>query len=212
MARPHPQRFAYILLPQLVARRPAAVRRELSDPLLARELLLYLWDKAAESQPPRERASPRGLHLSWHLVAGRPTALLQLPTPQATGEAHLVAVVYQQLEAETGDYAPLPIDDEEDEGAGADEFSLGGGPDDDENDDNDERPRYFLLEATLGRTPDEAGTPTVLGELRGEHHRHHAPGPPAGRPDTAGRFLQALADVLGPLPGGGVPFMRVVRE
>ncbi|RZK50942.1 MAG: hypothetical protein EOO59_15750, partial [Hymenobacter sp.] len=80
----------HTLLPQLVWRRPAAVRRELSDPLLAREVLLYVWDKAAESLPPRERVSPRGLHLSWHRVAGRATALVQLPAPQATGEAHLV--------------------------------------------------------------------------------------------------------------------------
>jgi hypothetical protein len=95
MARPHPHHFAYLMLPQLVGRRPAAVRRELADPLLARELLLYMWDKAAESLAPRERVSPRGLHLSWHQVASRPTALLQLPAPQATGEAHLVAIVYE---------------------------------------------------------------------------------------------------------------------
>lgn len=201
MARPHPYHFAYTLLPQLVARRPAAVRRELSDPLLARELLLYMWDKAAESQAPRERVSPRGLHLSWHLVAGRPTALLQLPAPQAIGEAHLAAIVYEQIEADPDDHSRLPTDDEPD-----DELLL------EPEEADDSLPRYFLLEATLGRTPDEAGTPTVLGELRGEHHRHHAAGPPAGRPDTAGRFLQALADLLGPLPGGQVPFMRVVRE
>ena len=200
MARPHPYHFAYTMLPQLVGRRPAAVRRELSDPLLARELLLYVWDKAAESLPPRERVPPRGLHLSWHRVAGRATALLQLPPPQATGEAHLVAVVYEQAEADPDPADPArrpPADD-----------------DDDDDDPNAEPlaalPRYFLLEATLGRSPDESGTPTVLGELRGEQHRHHVPGPPAGRPDTAGRFLQALADLLGPLPDD-VPFMRVVR-
>ncbi len=196
MARPHPYHFAYTMLPQLVWRRPAAVRRELNDPLLARELLLYIWDKAAESLPPRERVPPRGLHLSWHRVAGRATALLQLPSPQATGEAHLVAIVYDQAEIDPNDHSRIPDEDEEDD-------DLDTGPD-------EELPRYFLLEAALGRSPDEAGTPTVLGELRGEHHRHHAAGPPAGRPDTAGRFLQALADLLGPLPDD-VPFMRVVR-
>ncbi|AMR26796.1 hypothetical protein A0257_06510 [Hymenobacter psoromatis] len=185
------------MLPQLVWRRPAAVRRELTDPLLARELLLYIWDKAAESLPPRERVPPRGLHLSWHRVAGRATALLQLPSPQATGEAHLVAIVYEQAELDPNDHSRIPDEDEED--------------DDPDAEPDDAVPRYFLLEATLGRSPDEAGTPTVLGELRGEHHRHHAAGPPAGRPDTAGRFLQALADLLGPLPDD-VPFMRVVRE
>ena len=205
MARPHPSHFVHTLLPQLVWRRSAAVRRELADPLLARELLLYVWDKAAESLPPRERVAPRGLHLSWHQVAGRATALVQLPTPQATGEAHLVAIVYESdtdlLLAEQRH--PSPIDDLEEP--------------DDEDDESDEAdlpadlPRYFLLEATLGRTPDEAGTPTVLAEWRGEHHRHHAPGPPAGRPDTTGRFLQALAALLGPLPDTNVPFMRIVR-
>lgn len=194
MARPHPHHFAYLMLPQLVGRRPAAVRRELADPLLARELLLYLWDKAAESLAPRERVSPRGLHLSWHQVASRPTALLQLPAPQATGEAHLVAIVYEGPEAGPDDQPHLHDEDEDDE-----DFALGEAP-----------PRYFLLEAALGRSPEEAGTPTLLGELRGEQYRHHAPGPPAGRPDTAGRFLQALAELLGPLPDV-VPYMRVVR-
>ena len=186
------------MLPQLVWRRPAAVRRELSDPLLARELLLYMWDKAAESLPPRERVAPRGLHLSWHQIAGRATALLQLPAPQATGEAHLVAIVYGEAEADPDDHSRIPDDDEADD-------------DDDSGPGLEEKlPRYFLLEATLGRSLEEAGTPTVLGELRGEHHHHHAPGPPAGRADTAGCFLQALADLLGPLPNS-VPNMRVVR-
>jgi len=197
MARPHPHHFAYTMLPQLISRRPAAVRRELADPLLARELLLYIWDKAAESLPPRERVAPRGLHLSWHQVAGRATALLQLPPPQATGEAHLAAIVYEEPEADPDDQSRIPDDDEDDD-------------DDLLPEPEETQPRYFLLEATLGRAPEEAGTPTVLGELRGEHHRHHAAGPPAGRPDTAGRFLQALAELLGPKPDS-VPFMRVVR-
>jgi hypothetical protein len=196
MARPHPHHFAYTMLPQLVSRRPAAVRRELSDPLMARELLLYIWDKAAESLPPRERVAPRGLHLSWHKVAGRSTALLQLPPPQATGEAHLAAIVYEQAEADPNDHSRIPDEDDQEEEV--------------DTEPDDTLPRYFLLEATLGRSPDEAGTPTLLGELRGEHYRHHVAGPPAGRPDTAGRFLQALADLLGPLPDD-LPFMRVVR-
>ena len=204
MARPHPSHFVHTLLPQLVWRRPAAVRRELSDPLLAREVLLYVWDKAAESLPPRERVSPRGLHLSWHRVAGRATALVQLPAPQATGEAHLVAIVYEDdtdfLAAEQRHPSPLDEPELTDED---DEDSIIDLPDD--------VPRYFLLEATLGRSPDEDGTPTMLGEWRGEHHRHHAPGPPAGRPDTTGRFLQALAELLGPQPDTSVPFMRIVR-
>jgi hypothetical protein len=202
MARPHPSHFIHTLLPQLVWRRPAAVRRELNDPLLARELLLYVWDKAAESLPPRERVAPRGLHLSWHRVAGRATALLQLPAPQSTGEAHLVAIVYEGdlLDPDDANQRQPSFDEEAD--------------DDTEEADlpEQELPRYFLLEATLGRSPDDAGTPTVLGEWRGEQHRHHAPGPPAGRPDTTGRFLQALADLLGPIPDAGVPFMRIVRS
>jgi hypothetical protein len=198
MARPHPHHFAYLMLPQLVGRRPAAVRRELADPLLARELLLYMWDKAAESLAPRERVSPRGLHLSWHQVASRPTALLQLPAPQATGEAHLVAIVYEGPETDPHDHARIP-DEEDTEEDADDDLAPAAAP-----------PRYFLLEAALGRSPEEAGTPTLLGELRGEQYLHHAPGPPAGRPDTAGRFLQALAELLGPLPDV-VPYMRVVR-
>ena len=198
MARPHPYQFAFHMLPQLVWRRPAAVRRELSDPLLARELLLYVWDKAAENLASPERVAPRGLQLSWHRVAGRATALLQLPAAQATGEAHLAAIVYEQPEADPASYERVPDDLDEE----ADDL-LPDVPD-------ELLPRYFLLEATLGRSPDEAGTPTVLGELRGEHHRHHAPGPPAGRTDTAGRFLQALASLLGP-PPDEVPVMRIVR-
>ncbi|WP_151089003.1 hypothetical protein [Hymenobacter baengnokdamensis] len=195
MARPHPHHFAYTMLPQLVWRRPAAVHRELADPLLARELLLYIWDKAAESLAPRERVPARGLHLSWHKVAGRATALLQLPAPQAIGEAHLVAIVYHDPEPDPDNQSHIPHEDEDDE---------------QEVDSDEAMPRYFLLEATLGRSPEEAGTPTMLGELRGEQYRHHGAGPPAGRPDTTGRFLQALADLLGPLPDE-VPFMRIVR-
>ncbi len=183
------------MLPQLVWRRPAAVHRELADPLLARELLLYIWDKAAESLAPRERVPARGLHLSWHKVAGRATALLQLPAPQAIGEAHLVAIVYHDPEPDPDNQSHIPHEDEDDE---------------QEVDSDEAMPRYFLLEATLGRSPEEAGTPTMLGELRGEQYRHHGAGPPAGRPDTTGRFLQALADLLGPLPDE-VPFMRIVR-
>ncbi|RZK93985.1 MAG: hypothetical protein EOO62_31170, partial [Hymenobacter sp.] len=103
------------MLPQLVWRRSSAVRRELTDPLLARELLLYMWDKAAESLPPRERVAPRGLQLSWHQLAGRATALLQLPAPQATGEAHLVAIVYEEAEADPDDHSRIPNDDDEGE-------------------------------------------------------------------------------------------------
>jgi hypothetical protein len=202
MARPHPSHFIHTLLPQLVWRRPGAVRRELNDPLLARELLLYVWDKAAESLPPRERVAPRGLHLSWHRVAGRATALLQLPAPQSTGEAHLAAIVYEGdlPDPEEANQRQPSFDEEAD--------------DDTEEADlpEQELPRYFLLEATLGRSPDDAGTPTVLGEWRGEQHRHLAPGPSAGRPDTTGRFLQAIADLLGPIPDPGVPFMRIVRN
>jgi len=187
------------MLPQLVWRRPAAVRRELTDPLLARELLLYVWDKAAESLAPRDRVPARGLHLSWHRVAGRATALLQLPAPQATGEAHLAAIVYERPEADPNDHSHIPTEDEEDDDPDPDPAG------------SEAQPRYFLLEATLGRSPEEAGTPTLVGELRGEQHRHHAVGPPAGRPDTAGRFLQAVADLLGPLPDE-VPFMRIVRS
>ena len=203
MARPHPAHFVHTLLPQLVWRRAAAVRRELGDPLLARELLLYVWDKAAENLPPRERVAPRGLHLSWHRVAGRATALVQLPAPHGTGEAHLAAIVYEDdtefLAAEQRYPSPLDEPDTDDEDDGLADLP-------------DDLPRYFLLEAILGRSPDEDGTPTVLGEWRGEHHRHHAPGPPAGRPDTTGRFLQALAELLGPLPDTSVPFMRIVRS
>ena len=120
-----------------------------------------------------------------------------MPAPQATGEAHLAAIVYEQAEAATDERARSLDEEAEDE-------------DDDLPEAEEALPRYFLLEATLGRSPEEAGTPTMLGELRGEHHRHHAPGPPAGRPDTTGRFLQALADLLGPLPSE-VPYMRIVR-
>ncbi|MGI4835141.1 MAG: hypothetical protein ACRYFK_16940 [Janthinobacterium lividum] len=199
MARPHPYHFAFHMLPQLVWRRPEAVRHELGDPLLARELLLYVWDKAAENLASPERVASRGLQLSWHRVAGRATALLQLPAAQATGEAHLAAIVYEQPEADPATHERVPDDLADDT-----EEPLPDEPD-------ELLPRYFLLEATLGRSPDEAGTPTMLGELRGEHHRHHAPGPPAGRADTAGRFLQALAGLLGP-PPEAVPIMRIVRQ
>ncbi len=66
MARPHPYAFAHVLVPQLAGRRPAAVRRELADPVLARELLHHMWRKAAEGLPPAEHVPPGGLRLSWH--------------------------------------------------------------------------------------------------------------------------------------------------
>ena len=120
MARQHPYNFAHVLLPQLAWRRPVAVRRELADPYLARELLLYLWDKAAENVAPAGRVPGKGLRLTWHEVAGRATALLHLPAPQATMEAHFSALVYEQ------DEEPA------------------------ENEAEETRPRYFLLEAALG--------------------------------------------------------------
>ena len=120
MARSHPYNFSHVLLPQLAWRRPASVRRELSDPYLARELLLYVWDKAAENVPASEKVAPKGLRLSWHEVAGRVTALFHLPPPQATMEAYFSALVYE--------------DDDEPAASEAEET----------------RPRYFTLEAALG--------------------------------------------------------------
>ena len=120
MARLHPYNFTHVLLPQLAWRRPVSVRRELTDPYLAKELLLYVWDKAAENLPASERVAPKGLRLSWHEIAGRVTALFHLPPPQATMEAHFSALVYE----------------EEDEPAETEAEEL--------------RPRYFTLEAALG--------------------------------------------------------------
>ncbi|HEX8329660.1 MAG TPA: hypothetical protein VF629_19135 [Hymenobacter sp.] len=120
MARSHPYNFAHVLLPQLAWRRPGSVRRELSDPYLARELLLYVWEKAAENLPAKEKVPPAGLRLSWHEVAGRAAALLHLPPPQATMEAHFSALVYEETDE------PAATEAEE------------------------IRPRYFTLEATLG--------------------------------------------------------------
>ncbi|MBF9237192.1 hypothetical protein I2I05_07265 [Hymenobacter sp. BT683] len=108
------------MLPQMAWRRPASVRRELRDPYLARELLLYMWEKAADSLPAAEKVAPKGLRLSWHEVAGRATALLHLPPPQATMEAHYSALVYEE-------------DDDPDNAEAV-----------------ETRPRYFTLEAALG--------------------------------------------------------------
>jgi len=183
MARSHPYNFTHVLLPQLAWRRPASVRRELSDPYLARELLHYVWEKAAENLPASEKVAPKGLRLSWHEVAGRVTALFHLPPPQATMEAHYSALVYEE-------------DDE---------------PADTDIQAEETRPRYFTLEATLGLSG-PAGTPTVVGEWAGEVHRHLGRGPAGGRPDTSAAFLETLALVLGPLPDTGGAFMRVVRS
>jgi hypothetical protein len=120
MARLHPYNFTHVLLPQLAWRRPSSVRRELSDPYLAKELLLYVWDKAAENLPLTDRVAPRGLRLSWHEVAGRVTGLIHLPSPQATMEAHFSALVYEEEDEPT------------------------------ESEAEEKRPRYFTLEATLG--------------------------------------------------------------
>lgn len=185
MARPHPYNFVHVLLPQLAWRRPNAVRRELSDPALARDLLQYVWEKAGEDLAPADRVPPRGLRLSWHEVAGRVTALVHLPSPQSTTEAHFAALVY----------------DEE----------LGEEPDEADDDLPETRPRYFTLEATLGLSTDH-GSPTVVGEWQGDYHHHLGRGPAGGRPDTAEAFLKMLASVLGPLPGADVPYMRIVRS
>jgi|SRR6476661_111452 len=125
MARQHPYKFVHVLLPQLAWRRPEAVRRELSDPGLARDLLFYVWDKAAEGLPSADKVPPRGLRLSWHEVAGRVTALIQLPAPQATTEAHFAALVYEDYEVDEEGEAP------------------------------EVKPRYFTLEATLGLSTGE---------------------------------------------------------
>ena len=190
MARVQPYNFVHTLLPQLAWRRPAAVRRELADPFLARELLLYMWDKAGEDLNPNERVPIKGLRLTWHAVAGRATALLHLPAPRALTEAYFAALVYEE---EDDDNPPATDDDEL-------------------------RPRYFLLESTMGllRATDpspapDAGQPTLLSERRGEHHRSFGPGPPGGRASSGLEFLQAVANILGPMPGAGLPLMRIVR-
>ncbi|SFP70336.1 hypothetical protein [Hymenobacter arizonensis] len=95
MARSHPYNFTHVLLPQLAWRRPSSVRRELSDPYLARELLLYVWEKAAEGLAPAEKVVAKGLRTTWHEVAGRATALFHLPPPQSTMEAYYSALVYE---------------------------------------------------------------------------------------------------------------------
>jgi hypothetical protein len=120
MARLHPYNFVHVLLPQLAWRRPASVRRELSDPYLARELLQYVWDKAAEGLHPADKIVSKGLRLTWHEVAGRVTALFHLPPPQATMEAYFSALIYEEV----------------DEPAATEAEEL--------------RPRYFTLEAALG--------------------------------------------------------------
>ena len=181
MARPHPYNFAHVLLPQLAWRRPNAVRRELSDPYLARELLKYMWAKAGEELPVADQLPQRGLHVGWHEVAGRATALFQLPAPQALTEAYFSVLVYEE-------------DDETPE-----------------DEDDELRPRYFTLEATLAKNTGEAGSPTLIGEWTGDFHRHLGRGPAAGLPGTAVAFLQAVANVLGPLPGSEVPLMHIVR-
>ena len=183
MARTHPFNFTHHLLPQLAWRRPDSVRRELSEPQLARELLQYLWDKAGETVSVAERVAPRGLRLHWHEVAGRAAALVLLPAPQATSEAYCVALVYEkELAAE----------------------------DDDTPEQEEQLPRYFTLEATLG-LDDGRGQPTLLCEWQGEHHRQHGRGPAGGRPDTPAHFLAALTQVLGPPPCLDVPpIMRIM--
>ena len=200
MARTHPYNFTHHLLPQLAWRRPEAVRRELSEPRLARELLQYLWDKAGEIVPPAERVPPRGLRLHWHEAAGRAAALLLLPAPQATSEAYCAALVYEHDPAPEparplgpDPSAELEVEDEEQEEASGELL-----------------PRYFTLEATLG-LDDGTGPPTALCEWQGEHHRHYGRGPAGGRPDTPARFLAAVARLLGPAPGVDMPpLMRIV--
>ena len=169
MARSQPVfTFAFHMLPQLVWRRPEAVRHELADPLLAPRAAaaLRVGDKSRrETWPPPERVAPRGLQLSWHRVAGRATALLQLPAAQATGEAHLAAIVYEYPEADPATHGRVPDD-------------LGEETDEPLPDEPDELlPRYFLLEATLGRSPDEAGTAHRAGRAA-----RRAPPPPRPRP------------------------------
>ena len=52
----------------------------------------------------------------------------------------------------------------------------------------------------------------MVGEWAGDVHRPLGRGPAGGRPNTAEAFLEALAAVLGPLPGANVPVMRIVRS
>jgi hypothetical protein len=157
------------------------VRQELADPFLARELLHYLWEKAADGLASRDQLPARGLRLTWHEVAGRATALFHLPTPQATAEAYFVALVYEEAIADEEDTVLAEV-----------------------------RPRYFTLEATLGLATNGAGKPTMLGELAGDQWRQYGRGPAGGLPSTPEAFLQAVADVLGPLPDE-LPIMHIVR-
>lgn len=188
MARAHPYNFTHHLLPQLAWRRPEAVRRELRDPQLARELLHYLWEKAGETVPPVERVVARGLRLHWHDVAGRATALLLLPAPQATTEAYCAALIYEAGPLPE-ELRPLLAEDEA---------------------EDEPRPRYFTLEATLG-LDDGQGPPTVICEWQGEHRLYYGRGPAGNRPNTSNRFLVALAQLLGPAPGIDTPpLMRII--
>ncbi|OGX89233.1 hypothetical protein BEN47_07475 [Hymenobacter lapidarius] len=183
MARLHPYNFTHILLPQLAWRRPVSVRRELSDPYLARELLHYVWDKAAENLPAAEKVAPKGLRLSWHEVAGRVTALFHLPSPQATMEAHYSALVYE----------------EDDEPA--------------ETEAEETRPRYFTLEAALGLasavgTPTLVGE--WAGEVHRHLGRGPAGGHPDT--SAAFLEVLALVLGPMPPDEEEAPFMRLVRS
>ena len=182
MARSHPYNFAHVLLPQLAWRRPASVRRELSDPSLARELLRYVWDKAAENLPAAEKVLPKGLRLSWHEVAGRVTALFHLPSPQATMEAHFSALVYEE------DDAPAETEAQE------------------------KRPRYFTLEATLGLSGPRGTPTVVgewAGEAHRHLGRGPVGGQP-GTADAFLEALATVLGPLPETEE--VPFMRVVRS
>jgi len=182
MARSHPYNFTHVLLPQLAWRRPASVRRELSDPYLARELLRYVWDKASENLPAAEKVAPKGLRLSWHEVAGRVTALFHLPAPQATMEAHYSALVYEE------DDEPTATEAEE------------------------TRPRYFTLEAALGLATSDGTPTLVgewAGEVHRHLGRGPVGGQP--ETPTAFLEVLALVLGPLP-PDTEVPFMRLVRS
>ena len=183
MARSHPYNFTHVLLPQLAWRRPVAVRRDLSDPHMARELLQYVWEKAAENLPAREKVTPKGLRLSWHEVAGRATALLHLPAPQATMEAHFSALVYEN----------------DDEPA--------------ESEAEETRPRYFTLEAALGLSGPAGTPTLVgewAGEVHRHLGQGPAGGRPATATAFLEALATVLGPL--PPPKTAVPFMRLVRS
>ena len=92
-SRPHHYFFAHRYLPGMFQSEPGQFMSMLASNGLP--FVHFMWDRAGQQMPPDDRLAPDGLALSMHKsVQNIEVAIISLPKPENTPEAHFVAPAY----------------------------------------------------------------------------------------------------------------------